>query len=76
MKVFIAGNADVVLTTALEPDIFVELVNLSDAGLVHCQISVHLGERVGWMPMSDVDVMRTLEALKVEPAQLAITWPI
>jgi len=75
VKVYIRGNPEVVLTTALEPDTFVELVNLSDAGIVHCQISVHLGERVGWLPMSDLDIMRTLEALKVEPNQLALEWP-
>lgn len=75
MRVFILGNADVELTTAIEPDTFVELVNLTDAGIVHCQISVHLGERVGWLPMSDLDIMRTLEALKVEPNQLALEWP-
>lgn len=75
MIVYLKGS-EIALECAIDPAQFADLVTLTEAGVIYCSVSVRFGERVGAIPMADLDIMRTLEFLKVEPYQMAISWPL
>ena len=70
MILWIKGN-DVELETALSPLEFISLVDIQNRGDLRCSISVSRGERVGYIPLEDFDVDRTMKSLE-NPDQLPL----
>ena len=60
------------LDCALNPIEFCSVVEMSERGDISVKISVMRGERVGFIPVDDIDTARTLEALQVLPNQLPL----
>lgn len=71
MIVYLLANG-LELNCALTPIEFCTIVDLSDRGDVSVKISVTRGERVGFIPIEDIDTKRTMEALQVIPNQLPL----
>lgn len=65
---FIRGNT-LPLKVNLSRDDFDRLVHLHRRGEIHVSISVSHGERVGFLPMDDLDITRTTDD------QLSLEFP-
>lgn len=59
MNIYVKGS-DVTLVSNLEPDEFARLVHLHNIGEIHVSIQVSHGERVGYLPLNDLDISRIL----------------
>jgi hypothetical protein len=72
MRIFIKASSTVVLSTHLTPSELDQLVYLHEKGEISVSISVFLKERVGFIPITDIDIERTMEESKVSPNQLPL----
>lgn len=70
MVIYLKEN-DIELEACISPIEFVSLVDLQNRGEIHCSISVKRGERVGYIPLSDIDHERVLSKLD-DPHQLEL----
>lgn len=70
MIVFIKGNP-IELETDLSPIELVALVDIQKRGDIVASISVKRGERVGYIPIEDLDVEKTINNL-ADDAQLEL----
>lgn len=71
MIVYLKAN-DLELDCELSPIEFCAVMEMSERGCLSAKIAVTRGERVGFIPMDDVDAKRTLDALQVLPNQLPL----
>jgi len=71
MIIFLKSN-DVELTSGLSPIEWVSIVDIAERGEIHVSIAVTRGERCGFVPLIDIDVERTTQALHDLPNQLPL----
>lgn len=71
MIIYIKAN-DVELTSGLSPLEWVSLVDIAARGEIHISIAVTRGERCGFIPLIDIDIERTTQALHDLPNQLPL----
>lgn len=55
---------DIELETALSPIEFASLVDIQKRGDARCSVAVTRGERVGYLPLEDLDVERIFKSLE------------